>query len=91
MGRDHSAGLADTQILAVAHAGGRILLTQDKDFVDLVAYRNLPHAGVIFFQLGNSTLPAWIARLETVLVDHADDLSQQRFLTVTAYDVTVRS
>jgi predicted nuclease of predicted toxin-antitoxin system len=83
--------LADTQILEVARAEGRILLTQDKDFVELVLARKLPHAGVIFFQLGNSTLPDWIARVETVLAGYSDDLSQQRFLTVTPYDVTVSS
>jgi predicted nuclease of predicted toxin-antitoxin system len=91
VGRDHPAGLADTQILAVARAEGRILLTQDKDFVDLVLVRKLPHAGLIFFQLGNSALPDWIARVGTGLADHSDDLSQQRFLSVTPYDVTVTS
>jgi predicted nuclease of predicted toxin-antitoxin system len=91
VGRDHPAGLADTQILALARAEERILLTQDKDFVDLVLTRKLPHVGVVLFQLGNSTLAAWVARLETVLAERGDDLSQQRFLVVTPDDVVIRS
>ncbi|MGH2367868.1 MAG: DUF5615 family PIN-like protein, partial [Chloroflexota bacterium] len=75
VGKDYPAGLADMRILTLARSEGRILLTQDKDFVVLVVRRQLSHAGVVFFQLGNAALPIWIDRLETVLRDHADDLA----------------
>ncbi len=90
VGRHHPPGLADTQVLALAHADGRILFTQDKDFVDLVFRRRLPHAGVVLFQLGNADLPTWIVRVETLLRDHADELTEQHFLVVSHDDIQVR-
>lgn len=91
VGKDHPPGLPDTEVLAPARSEARILLTQDKDYVDLVFNRRLPHAGIVFFQLGNADLPTWIAHLEAVLADHADDLSHQRFLVVTLRNAFVRS
>jgi predicted nuclease of predicted toxin-antitoxin system len=91
VGRHHPAGLSDPEILALARAEGRILLTQDRDFVDLVFTQKLPHAGLVHFQLGNATLLDWQARLDTLLADHGDELAQQRFLVVTPDAVTART
>jgi predicted nuclease of predicted toxin-antitoxin system len=38
-------------VLAIATAEQRVLLTNDKDFGELIFRRRLPHAGVILFRL----------------------------------------
>lgn len=37
----------DSEILRVAHAEGRVLVTQDKDFGELAIVFRRPHAGII--------------------------------------------
>jgi predicted nuclease of predicted toxin-antitoxin system len=57
-------GLPDTEVLAVASAEGRTLLTFDKDFGDLAFRQGLPAScGVILFRVGSlsSTASASLA------------------------------
>ncbi len=89
IGPDHPHALADREILAIAHREGRIVLTNDKDFGDLVFRDRLPHAGVILFRLGYVPLPVRIAHLERVLTEHADRLD--RFIVVTPRGIRVGS
>lgn len=48
---EDAPGLPDEGVLARAFAEGAVLLTQDKDFGELVYRRRLPHAGVLFVGL----------------------------------------
>jgi predicted nuclease of predicted toxin-antitoxin system len=50
-GRDLPQALNDRDILAIAVREARILVTNDKDFGDLVFRDHLPHAGVILFRV----------------------------------------
>jgi predicted nuclease of predicted toxin-antitoxin system len=75
-GRDHRYALDDRDILAIAFAERRILLTNDKDFGDLVFRDHQPHAGVILFRLGFVPIEARLTYLRRVLIDHADQLDQ---------------
>lgn len=51
-----NAGIADTEVLAIASAEGRTLLTFDKDFGDLAFRQGLPAScGVILFRTGSLT------------------------------------
>jgi predicted nuclease of predicted toxin-antitoxin system len=50
--RDYPPGLLDPKILSLARAEGRILITDDRDFGELIFRLQLPHAGVIFLRLG---------------------------------------
>jgi predicted nuclease of predicted toxin-antitoxin system len=52
---DYPPGLLDPKILSLAHAEGRILITDDRDFVELVFRLKLPHAEVIFLRRGWTT------------------------------------
>ena len=82
IGADYPGGIPDAQVLAIASAEGRVLITDDRDFGELVIRSGLPHAGVIYLRLGNDAgLAAKQARLRYVLRHYADRLDQ--FLVVT--------
>ena len=53
---DHAPGLRDELVLAIAHAEGRVLITDDADFGELVFAHRQPHAGIIYFRLGTTVL-----------------------------------
>jgi predicted nuclease of predicted toxin-antitoxin system len=76
VGRDYPSALADRAILEIAHTERRIVLTNDKDFGDLVVRDKLPHAGVILFRLGYVPLAARIALTRRVFDEHKDELDQ---------------
>ena len=80
-GRDRPYALHDRQILAMAFAERRILLTNDKGFGNLVFHERQPHAGVILFRLGYVSIDSRIAFLQRVLNDHTRELDQ--FIVVT--------
>ena len=74
IGHEYPYALADRDILAIATAERRIILTNDKDFGDLVFRDRLAHEGVILFRLGYVPLEKRIELLERVLTDHTDNL-----------------
>jgi len=89
VGKEFPGGLPDPQVLALAVAEHRILVTDDRDFGELVFAQRQPHTGVIYFRLGEyADLPLKIARLDHVLARYADRLD--RFLVVTRTTVRVR-
>ena len=44
-------GASDAEVLAMAATTGRVLLTSDKDFGELIFGRSQPHAGVLLLRL----------------------------------------
>lgn len=44
---DVSPPLDDAAVLALAHGEGRVLVTLDKDFGELVIVRDRPHGGIV--------------------------------------------
>ena len=62
-----SNALDDRVVLTIAHDVGRILITNDRDFGELVFRQRRPHAGAILFRLTATDLPSTIARLAAVL------------------------
>ena len=87
--RHYPAGLPDRDILATAYREQRILVTQDRDFGELVFVRLLPYAGVILLRLGPLVpLTTVITRLDHVLSQHTHELDQ--FVVVTHNLVQVR-
>ena len=78
-----------TRVLAIAYQEGRIVITHDRDFGELVFVELQPHAGVIYLRLGPSPpLATVIARLDYVLTNHAHDLDA--FIVVTHDLVRIR-
>jgi predicted nuclease of predicted toxin-antitoxin system len=85
----YPAGLPDRDILAIAYREQRILVTQDRDFGELVFVHLLPHAGVILLRFGPLVpLATVITRLDHVLSQHTHELEQ--FVVVTQNLVRVR-
>ena len=88
VGRDYPPGIPDEQVLAIARREQRVLITNDKDFGELVHRSRLPHAGVILFRFPlDATAQQKIAALERLLVTHGTQLD--RFLVVTPRGVRV--
>lgn len=67
--------LPDASILERAHAEGRIILTFDLDFGDLLALGYHRSPSVIIFRLMNQTPDSVNPRLSEVVTAQADDLA----------------
>ena len=82
IGRDYPRGLPDEAVRALAHHERRILITNDKDFGELVVREHHPHAGVILFRFPlHSTAKQKISALEALLASQSASLDQ--FFVVT--------
>jgi predicted nuclease of predicted toxin-antitoxin system len=57
---DYPSGLPDTEVLAIAAREGRILITDDRDFGELVFVQRHAHTGVIYLRFGST--PIWQRR-----------------------------
>ena len=89
VGGDYPQGLSDAEVLALANTEGRILLTNDRDFGELVFRQRRLHAGVIYFRFPlDSTVQQKIASLQRLLASHADRLGE--FIVVAPRGVRVR-
>lgn len=88
VGSDYPAPLKDTAVLSLAHQEQRILITDDRDFGELVFRQRQPHAGVIYLRLDTTRIGLRIARLAYVLTNYGSFLDQ--FLVVTTRAVRVR-
>jgi predicted nuclease of predicted toxin-antitoxin system len=86
--RDYPASLTDLEVLAIAQREQRILITNDRDFGELVFIQAQPHAGIIYLRVRPATFPVQRERLARVLRSHADQLHE--FLVVTSASVRVR-
>lgn len=90
IGAEYPAGLADLIVLAIAEREERILITDDRNFGELVIRSQQPHTGLIYLRLGSSVeLSIKIARLDYVLTHYATQLDQ--LLVVTRHRVRVRA
>jgi predicted nuclease of predicted toxin-antitoxin system len=86
--RDFPVGLPDRAILERAHAAQRILITNDRDFGELVFRHQQPHSGVIYFRLPLDTTAAQkIVWLRQLLDAHQADLG--RFIVVDAHGIRI--
>ncbi len=83
---DQARGLDDQAVLRRAAAEGRILITNDKDFGELIFRENRPHRGVILLRLEDERVAQKIAVLTRLLAQYADQLSGN-FVVVTETSV----
>jgi len=51
--RDYTRSIEGTDVLGIGEREGRILITNDTDFGELVVRHRRPHAGVILLRLGS--------------------------------------
>jgi predicted nuclease of predicted toxin-antitoxin system len=69
---DEARGLDDEAILIRACAEDRVIVTNDKDFGDLVFRKQMPHRGVILLRLTNPNPADQIAALDRFLASGTD-------------------
>jgi predicted nuclease of predicted toxin-antitoxin system len=79
---DQSPGDSDDDVLARALAEYRILITNDRDFGELIFREGRSHRGVVFLRLHDERPANKIRVLTGLLATHADQLASQ-FVVVT--------
>ncbi|MFH0898185.1 MAG: DUF5615 family PIN-like protein [bacterium] len=84
---DDMCGCSDEIVLQKACTENRILITNDKDFGEMIFRRKMVHCGVILFRLENEQLENKKRILKRILLDHSLVLATN-FVVVT--DETVR-
>jgi predicted nuclease of predicted toxin-antitoxin system len=67
-------GASDKHVVEMANADGRILITEDRDFGELVVRQRLDVAGVMLLELDRLTNSAEADRVADVVSRHADKL-----------------
>ncbi len=85
-----SPGWKDTDVLAKAVAERRIVITNDRDFGELIFKNRLPHEGVIYLRLSDETSQNKIAVLRRLLAAENIIINHDTFFTVTEDSVRVR-
>ena len=73
--KDYPRSRADQDVLAIAQNEGRVLITDDTDFGELVFLQDRSYAGVILFRLGPRALALQQDRLDYLLDHHAEELN----------------
>lgn len=81
-------GAADRAVLERAYEEGRLVLTEDKDFGELVYRLQLPARGVILLRFDPSEREEKVSRLVTFLDTH-QNLSG-RFVVITSESIRIR-
>jgi predicted nuclease of predicted toxin-antitoxin system len=87
---EESAQTGDLDILRRAVAEQRIVITNDKDFGDMVFRDNQHHCGVLLLRLGDDRAVTKIQVVAAVLSQHVDRL-QNRFVVATEQNIRIRS
>jgi predicted nuclease of predicted toxin-antitoxin system len=73
--RDIDPRMSDTAILDLAVAEGRIVITMDTDFGELIYRSGKPYAGIVLLRMPDAGREEKIAILHRILSNHADELS----------------
>jgi predicted nuclease of predicted toxin-antitoxin system len=68
------SGISDAEVLRVADAAGRVLITEDQDFGELVVRQRLGVRGVILLELDRLSNAAEADRVAAVISAHTDQL-----------------
>lgn len=84
---DYPASLTDHAVLVIAADEGRIVITNDLDFGDLVFRGERPHRGVILFRLPSGNTAEKIKALGDALLSHADQFDN--FVVIDDHGVRV--
>lgn len=82
-------GISDDEVLDKANASSAILLTEDKDFGELVYRLGRVHAGVVLIRLSGLPSPAKAQTVATVVRDRSAELTGA-FAVITPGAVRIR-
>ena len=86
--RDRDAGAADDAVLTLAYEEGRVLVTEDKDFGELIFVRRLPHPCIVRFV--DMRVVEKVAAMRELIERHADALREGAIIVVMQGRVRVR-
>ena len=78
----------DEELLALAMEEGRILVTEDKDFGELVFVRRLPHPCIVRFV--EMTAAEKVTAMRELIEQHPDLMSEGALIVVTRTRVRIR-
>ncbi len=67
-------GSLDSFVLAIATAGNALLITNDKDFGELVYHQRLAHTGVLLVRLSKLTLEEEAEAVAQLIEEHRENL-----------------
>jgi predicted nuclease of predicted toxin-antitoxin system len=87
---DDMRGASDTEILEYAFKNGLILITNDKDFGELVFKHSMKHTGIVLLRLSDQRKENKIDVLEKLLSSHENDL-ENGFLVVNEKNVRIKT
>jgi predicted nuclease of predicted toxin-antitoxin system len=76
VGSDYPPDLPDLEILQIAHREQRTLVTDDRDFGELVYRLRHPHAGVIFLRMATDDIRTQCTQLDAALAQLGSPLDQ---------------
>jgi predicted nuclease of predicted toxin-antitoxin system len=85
----YPSDLADEDVLAIARETQRILLVADRDFGELIFQHGLAHAGVIFFRLPGASVQTKVQKLNCVVHEYAEELTDGTFVVVSPSRIRV--
>ncbi|MDE0139507.1 MAG: DUF5615 family PIN-like protein [bacterium] len=85
---DRDLNASDVEVLAVALEEGRVLITEDKDFGELVFVRGLAHSGIIRFV--DMRVEEKVSAMRSLLEHEADAIREGALIVVTRSRVRVR-
>jgi predicted nuclease of predicted toxin-antitoxin system len=74
---EHNAGLHDVDVVELAMQEGRLLLTEDKDFGDLVFRRGRAAPGIVLMRISSESPELKNERLMTAIDRYSDGLFGQ--------------
>jgi len=82
-------GVDDTWVLQCAFAREAVLLTEDKDFGELVFRRRLMNSGIVLYRLPGLSAAAKVERIVQAFSSHSE-LFPRRFTVISRDQIRVR-
>ena len=79
---DQAQGSDDDTLLQRAYSENWVLITDDKDFGEMIYRERRLHRGIVFLRLADERTASKIAALEALLANHAERLPDN-FVVVT--------
>ena len=87
--RDDYASVSDRALLDIAYREERVLITEDKDFGELVFSLRLPHPCIV--RLDGLTAADQVAAIGNLIESHSAAMQQSAIIVVTGKRVRIRS
>ena len=87
--RDENARATDEALLALAYRERRVLVTEDKDFGELVFMRRLPHPCIV--RLVELRVTEKVEAMRDLIEHHSDAMREGAIIVVTQTRVRIRS